>query len=906
MMPSPSKRMAMDLRHFGLLCLVLAGCQVMAQPPSAAVIRGSVTDTSGRPLAYATVSVTDSTGLRILAYALTGTDGGYRMAIATALPRSARIRVEHLQMERAEKLLPPADGSGDMLLPPIEMHLAHRTLEEIVVKAEPPSVFRKGDTLVYAAKAFADAETRKVEDLLRRMPGFQVSSDGRIHVNGREVDRILIDGDDLTERNYRLLSRSLQAGIVDKVEVIDHYHPDRILGQVEPSERVGINLRTDSRFRDRLSLDLAPGIGTAGRTRSDAQATYLKESIKAMTFLDMNRTAGKPGVGLQTAVSDDSSVDGEGSGEADLPVRTGRPAKPPMEEAYVRDNHDASAVQVLSTRLGDHARLRFSAAMGGSRWQALATEANDYLTPDAGSWTLQEDRSLREERRERSARLAVSHDRRRYNVGQWTAEVGRRTGFSTYRNLVAGAIRDSLTEHLADGMTTVSVKGTETYALPGRKAVSLRWAQDRSTLSQDFDIGSGRWQGLFGRSATEARLLQGLDVRRRSREADLTLHARGRHHDWQLAAEMRIADQRYVGRLDAATRDGAALWPIRAEEARAGQHRVGIGYVLEMHPRKRWTLGASLAAGGGGATASQPGVRQDTSALLYRAMLSLRRSYSPRDRVWLSLAGWRELPSPDEFLPERLDGDITVRSPASRTSLADRRSFQLAYVRQDLPRARSTVLSLGAGHDDGAYVSHITRSTTYTRITRVPSGLQWSGRAGLHAERFLDVALTRSVTDLGWMVADAEAWFNGIPGRNRVARWWADQKLVSAFDGWFNLEGGWRSDWMANTTEPATGVRARHALWQHQGYLKARIDASGRPFIALRYARRSLAPAAFIGMLDLFASWQARVGFRLTLHAHNLTGLDGLSIDNLSANQRNATRYGLVGRYLLLGISWTR
>jgi hypothetical protein len=502
--------------------------------------------------------------------------------------------------------------------------------------------------------------------------------------------------------------------------------------------------------------------------------------------------------------------------------------------------------------------------------------------------------------------VAVSHDRGGRNVGHWSGEVGRRTGTATYLNWVSGAIRDSLAEGLADGLTTVSVKGSETFALPGRKAISLRWAHERSTLSQDFDIGSGRWQAVFGRSATEVRLLQGLEARRRNHEADLTLHARGRNHDWQLAAEMRMADQRYVGRLDAATTAGTAVRPLRADDARAGQHRIGMAYTFEMHPRQGWALGASLTAGGGGAVAVQPGVLRDTTALLYRAMLSLRRSYSPRDRVWLSLAGWRELPSPDEFLPERLDGDVTLRSPAHRISLADRRSFQLAYVRQDLPRARSTVLTLGAGRDEGAYVSHITRSTSHARITRIPSDVQWSARAGLHAERFLDGILTRSVTDLGWMVADAEAWFNGIPGRNRVTRWSADQKLVSAFEGWFNLEGGWRSEWMANTTEPATGVRARHELWQHQAYLRARVDASGRPFIAMRYARKGLAPGAFIGTLDLFASWQARGAFRLTLHAHNLTGLDGLSLDNLSANQRNTTRYDLVGRYLLLGLSWTR
>ena len=179
----------------GLLCLILAASPASAQPPVALTIRGRVTDTAGRPLAFATVSLTDSAGQRRHAYALTDIDGRYRITVGTAPTTTPRIRVEHLRMAPAVVELPSVDGSGDVLLPPIPMQIVHQTLEEIVIRAAAAPVVRKGDTVVFAAKAFADAETRKVEDLLRRLPGFQVSSDGRIHVNGREVDRILIDGE---------------------------------------------------------------------------------------------------------------------------------------------------------------------------------------------------------------------------------------------------------------------------------------------------------------------------------------------------------------------------------------------------------------------------------------------------------------------------------------------------------------------------------------------------------------------------------------------------------------------------------------------------------------------------------------------------------------------------------------
>ena len=384
MIRNPKGRTAHAIPLLLYTCLWAAGLSVQSQPLSRGEIKGGVMGPDGQPLPFATVVMKDSSGVRALAYALTDREGHYVMRIPGNAPRITRIVVEHVQMRAAECLLPLEGGPFASYDASLRMAELPRTLQEVVVKAAPPSIYEKGDTLVYRAVAFADAETRKVEDLLRRMPGFQVSSDGRIHFNGREVDRILIDGDDLTERNYRLLSRNLQAGIVDKVEVLQDYHPDRLLGQVERSDRVGINLRTDTRFRNRPTWDLAPGVGTSGRSRSDGQFAWLTERGKALAFLDFNRTAGKQGVGLQSSPDDEAGQGLEGVDFPSLPIRTGRISTPSLEASYVRDNRDASAVQVLATRLGAHARLRLVAAAGSSQRQSASRETHAFLTPDAG------------------------------------------------------------------------------------------------------------------------------------------------------------------------------------------------------------------------------------------------------------------------------------------------------------------------------------------------------------------------------------------------------------------------------------------------------------------------------------------------------------------------------------------
>jgi len=887
------------------LCLWIAGLSVQSQPVTRGEIRGGVTGPDGLPLAYATVVMKDSSGARPMAYALADREGRYVLRIPGNAPRTTRIVVEHLQMPSAECLLPLGGGPNASYDADLRMLASLQTLQEVVVKAAPPAIVQRGDTLVYRAAAFADAETRKVEDLLRRMPGFQVSSDGRIHVNGREVDRILIDGDDLTERNYRLLSRSLQAGIVDKVEVLQDYHPDRILGQVERSDRVGINLRTGEKFRNRPTWDLAPGIGTAGRSRSDGQFVWLSEHGKALSFLDMNRTAGKSGVGLQASLDDESGQGEEGMGDPALPIRTGRISSPSLEAPYVRDNRDASAVQVLASRLGAHTRLRLVAAAGSSRRQAGSRETNDFFTPDAGGWSLQEERTFRETLSERSARAVLTHDKGGRLVGNATIAFDRISGVTTFRDRVEGAFRDSMHERLADRSSSVKAHVSETYKLKGSKVLRLRGGLGRTGYSQEFDIVSGRWGAALGMPTGHLAYLQALDAGLREGDAGLTLHGRGTRIDWRLGADMRHASQSYEDRLEYGPVGQPSSGVFRAGSSRAGQRVFGLIYAFEMRERRRWSMGGSWMAGRGDAWHLRPTASLGSATVLYRAMLSMRRDFSPREKLLLTIGTWREPPSAESFPPERLDGEGMARAPVEVLSWADRRSFQMTYLRQELAKARSMVLSIGGGHDDGVYVPQIERVREYARILGVPSRSRVALRASLHAEAYVDALRGRTVSDLSWFGTDAEVRVNGIPGRNRFAQLTLGQKWIASSEGWFRMECGWKSERMANVTRPSIGNDVRHELWQHHGYVKAKADWQGRPFLAVQYARRTLGAGISLGTLDLFASLQVGKTLRFTLTGHNLTGAERVTLESVGTYERSRMAFDLVGRYVWAGIAWT-
>ena len=90
-----------------------------------------------------------------------------------------------------------------------------------MVTAKAPEIVVRGDTLEYNAASYKVTESAVVEDLLKKMPGVEVDSDGKITVNGREIKKILVDGEEFFSSDPTVASRNLPAKMVDRLQVLE-------------------------------------------------------------------------------------------------------------------------------------------------------------------------------------------------------------------------------------------------------------------------------------------------------------------------------------------------------------------------------------------------------------------------------------------------------------------------------------------------------------------------------------------------------------------------------------------------------------------------------------------------------------------------------------------------------------
>ncbi|VXB04713.1 conserved exported hypothetical protein [Flavobacterium sp. 9AF] len=155
------------------------------------------------------------------------------------------------------------------------------SLKEVVVKSEIPPISVKSDTLEFNASSFKVAPDANVEKLLKQLPGVEVDTDGKITVNGKEVNNILVNGKPFFGKDGKIATQNLPADMIDKVQVTDtKTKKEELSGQAASDNTSTINLTIQEDKNKGLFGKATAGYGTKDRYESSVLFNYFKDTQK--------------------------------------------------------------------------------------------------------------------------------------------------------------------------------------------------------------------------------------------------------------------------------------------------------------------------------------------------------------------------------------------------------------------------------------------------------------------------------------------------------------------------------------------------------------------------------------------------------------------------------------------------
>ena len=154
-------------------------------------------------------------------------------------------------------------------------------LEEVIVKGEIPPIQIKKDTLEFNASSFKVAPDANVEKLLKQLPGVEIDEEGKITVNGKEVNNILVNGKPFFGKDGKIATQNLPADMIDKVQVSDtKTKAEELSGKASTSNESTINLTIQEDKNKGLFGKATLGYGSDKRYESSLLFNYFKDTQK--------------------------------------------------------------------------------------------------------------------------------------------------------------------------------------------------------------------------------------------------------------------------------------------------------------------------------------------------------------------------------------------------------------------------------------------------------------------------------------------------------------------------------------------------------------------------------------------------------------------------------------------------
>ena len=244
------------------LCFALVSLSLQAQIK----MQGVVKDSIGQPLELANVIAINQSTQALESYSITSADGKYKLGLSKASVYT--IQVSYIGMKTISKVMntEASDIDNDFTL------YQENALDEIELTYEMP-VTVKGDTIVYNADSFKNGTERKLEDILEKLPGVEVTDDGEIEVEGRIVSKVMVDGKDFFDGDSKIATKNIPSNAVDKVEVLKNYaEVSQLRGVTNNQDNVAINIKLKSGKKRFWFGNVTAGIGD-----SDNETLYLAQ-----------------------------------------------------------------------------------------------------------------------------------------------------------------------------------------------------------------------------------------------------------------------------------------------------------------------------------------------------------------------------------------------------------------------------------------------------------------------------------------------------------------------------------------------------------------------------------------------------------------------------------------------------
>ena len=266
--------------------LLLLICSITFSQTTISLKGKIIDDVTKLPIESATVYIASANDSAVLEYTITDKLGRFDFKIKK-INKPVYLKISFIGYQDNKIELEKIASGKDFGI--LTLKAVIKNLDEVVIKNEAPPIRIKKDTLEFNASSFKVRPDANVETLLKQLPGVEIDSDGKITVNGKEVNQILVNGKPFFDKDGKVALQNLPSDIIKKVQVTDtKTKKEEKTGAASSSNNASINLTIDENKNKGLFGKVMAGYGSSGRYESSALVNYFKNKRKISVLASSN------------------------------------------------------------------------------------------------------------------------------------------------------------------------------------------------------------------------------------------------------------------------------------------------------------------------------------------------------------------------------------------------------------------------------------------------------------------------------------------------------------------------------------------------------------------------------------------------------------------------------------------
>ena len=212
-----------------------------------------------------------------------------KFVLTTTMPGKYLILMSHPSFATLIDVVDVASANTDMGT--ISLISRKQLLDEVVI-TDARAIIMKGDTVEYNADSFQTRAFDNVDELLKKLPGIEVDRNGKIKAYGKEVQKMLVDGEEFFSDDPAVVSQTLRAASVDKVQVFDKKSDQAAFTGVDDGELLKtINLKLKENAKKGYFGRIGAGGGLPIYWENQAMINSFKKKRKNSAFGIISNTS---------------------------------------------------------------------------------------------------------------------------------------------------------------------------------------------------------------------------------------------------------------------------------------------------------------------------------------------------------------------------------------------------------------------------------------------------------------------------------------------------------------------------------------------------------------------------------------------------------------------------------------